>query len=66
MPKAPIARPPFFLGYLLQTRGMVVTVPIFVGSPVQKGIFTSICKFLKLVNSLENRRTFGKLHIQFF
>jgi hypothetical protein len=65
MPKAPIARPPFFLGCLLQTRGMVVMFPIFVGSLVQKGIFTGICKWLKLVKSLENRIKFGKLQTQF-
>jgi hypothetical protein len=65
MPKAPIARPPFFLGCLLQTRGMVVMFLIFVGSLVQKGIFTGICKWLKLVKSLENRIKFGKLQTQF-
>jgi hypothetical protein len=60
MPKAPIARPPVFLGCFLQTRGMVVTFPIFVGSPVQKGIFTSICKLLKLVKYVENHKKFKK------
>jgi hypothetical protein len=65
MPKAPIARPPVFLGCLLQTRGMVVTFPIFVGSSMQKGIFTSICKLPKLVKSLENCRKFRKMQTQF-
>jgi hypothetical protein len=65
MPKGPIARPSFFLGCLLQTEGMVVTLEIFAGSSVQKNIFNSVFKLLKLVKSLENRRTFRKMQTQF-
>jgi hypothetical protein len=65
MPKAPIAWPPVFLGCLLQTKGMFVTFPIFVGSPVRKGIFTSICKLLKLVKCVENLSKFRKMQSEF-
>jgi hypothetical protein len=56
MAEDPIASPSFFPGCYTRTRGMVVNLKNFPGTPVQNLISNSTCVLMILVNSVENRR----------